>query len=256
MRSRDGALLAHTANDAERVHEQWKEEEPGMPHDLSLLLVNPTLAQLSDTLRWVSRRLRNAYPDDIGLDFYFAGHGAPCTGDLVLQDGLLTPRMLLGLQAQDIDPDQRERTIGIWLDSCHSGAFMTRLAIQASEDFRGFRLDEGLASCLPDEVCFEIDFLQHGVFTYTRLHPGNNHADAKGLNLAILQNDTHAIAKALQGLVGMTGSPSAFLTEGKQFSMSLTKHLLTVDGGYATAELADISDYERIVSQLTAFKSD
>ena len=255
MRSREGALLAHTANDAEQVHERWKKDEPEIPDDLTVLLIDPTLAQLTSTLRRVSRRLRDAYPNDIGLDFFFAGHGASHTGNLVLRDGVLTPRLLLGLQAQDMDPEQPERTVGVWLDSCHSGAFLIRLANQAFKDFPGVRLDEGLASCLPNEVCFEMNSLQHGVFTYTRLHPGNRHVDAQHFNAAILRNDNDEIAKGLQGLVGMTGSPTAFLTEGQQFSMSLTKHFLTVDGDYATAELGETSDLAELASKLTAFKS-
>lgn len=254
MRSREGALLEQTANDAERVHEEWTKQDPEVPDDLRVQLVDPTLKQLADTLRQVSTKLRDAYPDVVGLDFFFAGHGAPGSGDLVLRDGELTPRTLLGLQASDIDPDQSERTVGLWLDSCYSGAFLVRFAIQAFEDFRGFRLDEGLASCLPDEECFEMEHLGHGVFTYTRLHPGNSHVDAKLFNEAILRNDKQEIAKGLQGLVGMIGNPSAFLTEARQFSMALTKHVLEVHGGYATAQLEEITDLTKIINTLTAFK--
>lgn len=254
MRCRDGALLEQTGNDAERVYEMWKDSERDVSDALSILLVDPSLHQLSCTIRQISKKLDDAHPDDIGLDFFFAGHGLPCTGDLVLRDGMLTPEMLLGLQARETEAGRGERTIGVWLDSCYSGAFLIRLAIRAFEDFVGFRLDEGLASCLPNEVCFEMDSLQHGVFTYTRLHTGNRHVDSEHFNRAILRNDREGIAKGLQGLVGTMGSPSAFLTEGEQFSMSLMKHVLGVDGGYATVELGEKSDYDEVVRKLTDFK--
>ena len=233
----------------------WKKNEPDVSDDLSILLIDPSLHQLCYTIRRVSKKLDDAYPEDIGLDFFFAGHGMQRTGDLVFRDGMLTSEMLLGLQAVEMEADRGERTIGVWLDSCYSGAFLIRLAIQACEKFVGFRLHEGLASCLPNEECFEMDSLQHGVFTYTRLHPGNQHVDSEEFNKAILRNDEKAIAKGLQGLVGMTGSPTAFLTEGEQFSMSLTKHVLDVDGGYATVGLGEKSDYSEITRRLAAFKN-
>ena len=147
-----------------------------------------------------------------------------------------------------------QRTIGVWLDSCYSGAFLLRLALAAFEDFEGFRLDEGLASCLPDETCGETAILEHGVFTYTRLHPGNSHVDQERFNRAILQNDRDEVAKGLQGLVGMTSNPSAFLTEGRQFSVSLTKHVISVEGGFATVELDEKNDFADVSRRLTNFK--
>ena len=120
-----------------------------------------------------------------------------------------------------------------------------------SEDFEGFRLDEGLASCLPDETCWEMEILEHGVFTYTRLHPGNSHVDQERFNRAILENDPDECAKGLQGLVGMTSNPSAFLTEGRQFSMSLTKHVIDVEGGFATVELDEKNDFADVCRWLT-----
>ena len=174
---------------------------------------------------------------------------------LVLKDGTLSPTRLLELQAGDVGPGRDgQRTIGVWLDSCYSGAFLLRLALAAFEDFEGFRLDEGLASCLPDETCWEMEILEHGVFTYTRLHPGNSHVDQERFNRAILENDPDECAKGLQGLVGMTSNPSAFLTEGRQFSMSLTKHVIDVEGGFATVELDETNDFSDVCRWLTNFK--
>ena len=72
-------------------------------------------------------RILEAYSDDIGLDLFFAGHGEEGTGNLVLKDGTLSPTRLLKLQADDVGPDNGgQRTIGVWLDSCYSGAFLLR----------------------------------------------------------------------------------------------------------------------------------
>ena len=201
-------------------------------------------------------RIREAYSDDIGLDLFFAGHGEEGTGNLVLKDGTLSPSRLLKLQADDVGPDNGgQRTIGVWLDSCYSGAFLLRLAIESFEHFEGFRLDEGLASCLPDERCYEMDILEHGVFTYTRRHPGNAHVNRERFNRAILHNDQEEIAKGLQGLVGTTSNSSAFLTQGEQFSMSLMKHVISVDGGFAEVELGEKNDFTEVSRQLTNFKN-
>lgn len=255
IRPRNGALLEHTKRDAKAVYKIWKKDEDDLPDDLQVLLIDPGISEVKNALRKISARILEAYPDDIGLDFYFAGHGERNTGNLILKDGVLSPADFLELQVDHVGSDKGgQRTIGIWLDSCHSGAFLLRLAIMSFEDFEDFRLDEGLASCLPDEVCWEMDILKHGVFTYTRLHPGNSHIDTRQFNQAIIDNNTEEIAKGLQGLVGMTSNPSAFLTEGKQFSMGLMKHVIYVEGGFATVELGEKSDFDEVSKQLTHFK--
>ena len=194
IRSRNGACLKYTRRDAESVYALWRKEDFGLPDELQLLLEDPTIGEVERTLRAVSTRIREAYPDDIGLDLFFAGHGEEGTGNLVLKDGTLSPTRLLQLQADDVDPDnvgRGQRTIGVWLDSCYSGAFLLRVAIESFEH-EAFRLDEGLASCLPNESCYEMDILEHGVFTYTRRHPGNAHVNRERFNRAILHNDqTH-----------------------------------------------------------------
>ena len=256
IRSRSGASLKYTRRDAEGVYASWRKAELDIPDELQLLLEDPTIDDVERTLRVVSTRIREAYPDDIGLDLFFAGHGEEGTGNLVLKGGTLSPTRLLELQAADVGPDNGGlRTIGVWLDSCYSGAFLLRLALAAFEDFEGFRLDNGLASCLPDETCWEMDILEHGVFTYTQLHRGNSHADRERFNRAILHNGRKEIAKGLQGLVGMTSNSSAFLTEGKQFSMSLMKHVISVDGGFADVELGEKNDFAEVSRQLTNFKN-
>ena len=253
--SRSGARLEHTTRDADNVYALWRKAEPDLPDELCRLLIDPTKDEVECAVRGVSSRIRNAYTDDIGLDLFFAGHGEEGTGNLVLKDGTLSATRLLELQADDVGSGSGgERTIGVCLDSCYSGAFLIRLAMESFEDFEGFRVDEGFASCLPGEPCWEMDILGHGVFTYTFLHRGNSYVDQHRFNQAILDNDPAEIAKGLQGLVAMTSSATAFLTEGKQFSMSLTKHVVSVEGGFATLELDETSDCAEVSKQLTNFK--
>lgn len=254
IRSRSGARLEHTQRDAQGVHTLWRNAEPDVPEELCRLLIDPTVREVERVLRDVSAKILGASPIDIGLDLFFAGHGEKGTGNLVLKDGTLSPCRLLELQVGDMHHRRGgQRTLGVWLDSCYSGAFLLRLALEAFEE--NFRFDEGLASCLPDEMCFEMDTLEHGVFTYTRLYPGNAHVERERFNQAILENNPDDLAKGLQGLVGLTSSPSAFLTEGKQFSMSLTKHVICVDGGFATLELRDTNDLADVTAQLTNFRN-
>ena len=255
IRSRSGADLKYTANDAERVHNIWKREDDCLPEDLHVLLIDPSLKQAEKTVKDISAKILADYDIDVGLDLFFAGHGEQHTGNLVLKDGRFSPTQFLTIQAEDVEVNSDyQRTIGAWLDSCYSGAFLIRLAIEAFENFEGFRLDEGLASCLPDEKCFEMELLEHGIFTYTRLNPGNAHVDRERFNKAILENNEDEIAKGLQGLVAMMSSATAFLTKGKQFSVSLTKHVIDVDGGFATVELGDTSCFAKVSKELTNFK--
>ena len=257
IRSRNGALLKYTTRDAENIYRLWKKEDPGLPDELQVLLIDPSISEVEDALRRISAKIREAHPKDIGLDLFFAGHGEPGTGNLVLKDGKLSPVRFLELQSNDVWSGGGARTIGVFLDSCYSGAFLLRLAIESFENFEGFRLDNGLASCLPDEKCWELDLLEHGVFTYTRLNTGNSYVDQQCFNQAILDGNLKEMVKGLQGMVGMLSNPSAFLTKGKQFSMSLMKHVVTVEGGFATVELLDEKrDFDEISRQITQFKQD
>lgn len=258
LRSRSGALLRHTTSDAETIHHAWKKLHLELPDELHTLLIDPAVNELESTIATVSKRLQKAYPEDIGIDLYFAGHGEPLTGNLMLKDGSLSPSRFLNLQEADVSSKRSSRRrVGVMLDSCYSGAFLLRLAIAALEDFDGwFFFESGLASSLQDEPSYEMEALGHGVFTFTRLYQGNKHVDHARFNQAILQNDVPEIARAVQGLVGMTSSATAFLTEGKQFPLHFEKHYINVEGGYAQAELQETNDIAELTEQLVAFKSD
>ena len=91
-------------------------------------------------------------------------------------------------------------------------------------------------------------------FTYTHLHRGNAYVDRDAFNRAILEDDTKEIAKGLQGMVASMSNASAFLTEGRQFSMELTKHLIDVQGGFASVEIGEDDEISRIFRSVTQFK--
>ena len=256
MRSRDGALLEFTTNDAEAIFDIWeKGDVDSVPNDFHCLLVDPTLAQVEQAIRQCSRKLAQFSQEDTGLDLFFAGHGEKCSGNLVLKDGTLSPTRLLDLQSEEVNTRSGgPRGIGVFLDSCYSGAFLLRLALETYPRFDEFRLLEGLVSCLPDEESFEFKFLEHGALTYTFLNHGNKSVDREQFNKAILRQDLLMIIKGLQGLVAMTGNATAFLTEGKQFSVSLTKEVITVDGDYAEDTVGPESTFKSLSTNLTKFK--
>ena len=254
LRSRSGADLRFTAKDAEAVYDRWRAEGGPLPDEFHALLVNPTLGQVEAAIKDMSKRVASC-STDVALDLYFAGHGCTGTGDLVLRDGTLSPNRLLDLQRQHIRLDGCPRTIGVFLDSCYSGAFLVQLAVEALEGIGEFRLDEGLAACLPNEQCFEDPVLEHGVFTYTHLHKGNACVDSDRFNRAVLEDDKKEIAKNLQGLVATMSNASAFLTEGRQFSLALTKNVIDVQGGFASVELDERGDVSRVCRLLAQFKN-
>ncbi|MXW36999.1 MAG: hypothetical protein F4Z12_09620 [Acidobacteria bacterium] len=227
-----------------------------MPDSLRRLLIDPRLDQVESTIREVSRIIDQQFNAEFGVDLYFAGHGKHGTGNLVLRDGVLSPARFLRLQADDAEKhEDTTRTVGVMLDSCYSGAFLIRLAIDAYERYQCFRMDDSHVSCLPDEQCYELDVLGHGVFTYTTLHPGNASVDARSFGQAILDNDKSQIAKGLQGLVATMSSATAYLTEGRQCSLSLIKSsFLEVDGGFASSTLGENPDFQTAVRELTSFK--
>lgn len=253
IRSRSGAQLRFTVNDAEAIYDKWKAHGGSLGDDFHVLLVDPTLRQVEEAIRRMSNRIADCHAD-AALDLCFAGHGLAGSGDLVLKGGKLSPTRLLDLQMPGRGRPIGARRIGVFLDSCYSGAFLVRLAVEAMERLDEFRLDEGLASCLPNERCFEFPILEHGVFTYTHLNPGNANVNSDSFNRAILENDEKEIAKGVQGLVGMMSNASAFLTEGRQFAMSLTKHVIDVAGGFARVELDKGDDVSHVCGLLTQFR--
>ena len=256
IRSRDGASLKFTTNDAESIFDFFKRKTGDyVPEDFHSLLIDPTLSQVEQTIKQLSIKLAKFPKGDPGLSLYFAGHGKQGSGNLVLKDGTLSPTRFLDLQQKEVTAKNGGyRGIGIILDSCYSGAFLLRLALECDRRFNEFSLYEGLVSCLPDEKSFELSFLEHGAFTYTFLNPGNKSVNFDEFNRAILEQDYPIIARGLQGAVANMGNATAFLTQGRQFSASLTKYRITVPG-YTEIELESERTFEELSRNLTKFKN-
>ena len=235
------------------MFDRWRVLGHSLPDELFVLLIDPTLGQLEAAIKEMSKRIAGC-KYEVALDLYFAGHGCEGTGNLVLKDGTLSPKRFLDLQAKDVRQSGYARTIGLFIDSCYSGAFLVRVALDALERIEEFRIDPGFAACLPDEECYEDPVLEHGVFTYTHLHQGNANADRDAFNRAILEDDSKEIAKGLQGMVASMSNASAFLTEGRQFSMELTKYLIDVQGGFASVEIGEDDETSCIFRSVTQFK--
>ena len=249
MCSRSGALLKYTRNDAEAIFARWKKSDVA-PEYFHRLLVDPAVAQVEETILDLSRKLSSSRDVKNRLDLYFAGHGEK-SGNLVFKDGTISPLRFLELQCEDVRAKE-PRSIGVFLDSCYSGAFLVKLALAIYPRLE-FKIEDGLASCLPDEESFEFPLLEHGVFTYTFLNPGNRSVDRHQFGKAILEQDLPVIAKGLQGLVANMGNATAFLTEGKQFSVDLMKEVIQVPH-YAEETIGPESNFDSLCSKLTKFK--
>lgn len=249
MRSRSCALLKYTRNDAEAIFAHWKKADVA-PEYFHRFLVDPTVAQVEQTILDLSRELSIFGEIENRLDLYFAGHGEK-SGNLVFKDGTISPIRFVELQCGDVTAKE-PRSIGVFLDSCHSGAFLIKLALEIYPR-SAFRMEDGLASCLPDEESFEFPLLEHGAFTYTFLNPGNRSVDSHQFNKAILKQDLPVIAKGLQGLVASMGNATAFLTEGKQFSVDLMREVIQVPH-YSEETIGPESNFDSLCSKLAKFK--
>ena len=255
IRSRNGAKLQYTTNDAESMFKLWKKASNDLPNEFHSLLIDPTIEEVEHKIREISTLIRDSRDDGIGIDLYFAGHGENNTGNLVLKNATLSPTRFLELQAGDVRfVNGHPRIMGVFLDSCYSGAFLIELAVLANNNFDLFHLEDGKCSCLPDEECYEEESLNHGIFTYIFLHNldkfGFYVAKSK-LNRAVLNNDRSAIDISLEGFFEPT---TACLTEGRQHSMDLMKGQITVDENFASVELEEDIDIATIKRKLTDFK--
>ena len=90
IRSRSGAQLRFTVNDAEAIYDKWKAHGGSLGDDFHVLLVDPTLRQVEEAIRRMSNRIADCHAD-AALDLCFAGHGLAGSGDLVLKGGKLSP---------------------------------------------------------------------------------------------------------------------------------------------------------------------
>ncbi len=107
--------------------------------------------------------------DGGGIHFIFSGHGRE-DGTLVLENETsFSPKDLidLALEARGSAGCDEQTKLVVYLDSCHSGAFILELVERVELDYgTSLGVFQALASCLPDELSYEIPALGHGLATY------------------------------------------------------------------------------------------
>jgi hypothetical protein len=144
------------------------------PTERHLRLSNPrradVLAALREAIAWLRSYKDDPEWDGGALMFCFAGHGREGDGAAYCEDGmLLTPDEFTETLAQEAALTNRTGRLRVSavLDSCHSGAFTTRLLDACWRDHRRFLIPfHVFAACMHDEFAREDCTLGHGIFTY------------------------------------------------------------------------------------------
>lgn len=221
MRSRSGAKLKYVRADGQLVYKKWTKDS-SIPAAANVYLEDPTRDEVKQAIAKVLSALSGFPQDAIGIDFYFAGHGRLIDGAWILKDDAFTAKMLCDTMENNLKNGAGECGLSMIIDSCYSGAFLINFMIQMQQsvnlDFR-----DGLFSSLPHEKSWELSFLGHGAFTYTHMNKGNKNFDADSLTRAIEQNDYNIIAKYTQGMIGAMANPTAYLTQGRQHTIDVSK---------------------------------
>ena len=175
QRTRMAADLAYTTADVDYLYEHFTTPEPDRPRkeERHYRLVNPTrsevLSALTEALDWLGTFRSAVDWDGGGLHLNYAGHGQEPDGALVLSDGTLSVDEFLSHilpQARQVSPPGRLR-LSIVLDSCHSGAWVTRILDRTFNQYSDCLIPFNLfASCMQDEFALEDSTIGHGLFTY------------------------------------------------------------------------------------------
>jgi hypothetical protein len=69
MRSRDGANLKFTTNDAKGVYEKWSEDE-SVPPEAHVYLENPTIFELKQAIHKINAVLSRYSQGQTGIDIF------------------------------------------------------------------------------------------------------------------------------------------------------------------------------------------
>lgn len=242
IRSRDGADLKYTSNDAKGIHSSWIKHQ-NLPPEAFIYLENPTKSVVEEALYQINSVLSNYPQEKTGIDLFFAGHGYPRSGSLVLKDDSLSAKELIDLISRPLEKTKGSRGLSFFLDSCYSGGFLIDIIIELEKDKNPVRLYDALVSSMFDEKSWELSFLEHGAFTFSFLNKGNAYVDRLEFARAVEKNDSRIIAKYLQGMIGYMGTdPATFLTQGRQHSIDCIKgHDFTV-GAYGSFSLTEIEE--------------
>lgn len=168
------ADLRYTTADIDFLEKHFRDTNyDSAEFEKHIRLRHPSLADVLEALEETSAWLRGHrdHPDwdGGGLQVTFAGHGSEPDGSLVLADRNLTPGHLIEQLVRigtDISPPGILR-VSLVLDSCHSGAFVTRILDACFNKYNDAIVPFNVvAACAPDEFAWEESSLGHGVFTY------------------------------------------------------------------------------------------
>lgn len=254
MRCRSGASLKYTSADAKLVYDHWSTDQQ-VPYDAHVLLLDPSLSEFEAAIERISAELGEFPQGETGIDLYFAGHGLPNSGALVLRDREVSAADFVTMINRNLSSNKGVRGISMMLDSCHSGAFLFNAMVALQGDRQQVRLYDALCSSMHDEKSWELSFLEHGALTYTHFHRGNSHIDASAFQRAIDDQDHRTIAKCVQGLVAMMADPTTFLTQGKQHSIDCINGASITSKSRGSADVRDLDQPFSVEMILNALES-
>jgi hypothetical protein len=240
IRSRNGANLKYTSNDAKAIYSTWSKHH-NLPDEAYIYLEDPTKLAVEEAIHQINEVLSKYPQEKTGIDIFFAGHGYPYSGSFMLKDDRLSAEELIDIISRPLEKAKASRGLGLILDSCYAGGFLIDIIIEIEKEKNALRLFDALVSSMYDETSWELSFLEHGAFTFSFLNKGNSYFDNLEFAKSVENNDNKIITKYLQGIVGSMGASSvAFLTQGRQHSIDCLKgHHLTVNG-HSSFSLTDI----------------
>ena len=246
IRSRELSQLKCVRNDVEVMLRHFEDERclgqtPLISPESEMVI----RAVQSDVRKINSREAQE--PRSYALVIYYAGHGDPTTGGLLLSDRVLPICEIYNHVAAEYRGRRIE--LDFILDSCFSGLGLVDALLADRFNARGnIRLHDLWAASLPTEVAYELEVLNHGVFTYTFVHKGNRHFTRAELAEAIDRDDRGVINKLLQGFE--IPNPCTLLSNGRQHSISVYRgHTLEVLGG-GTLELPEALEHNALVRNI------
>lgn len=174
FRPRLAADLRYTTADVDFLEDHFnKHNYDAGKEEFHQRLRNPTYDEFNQAMvniySWLEQFSTCPDWDGGGLHFCFAGHGRDSDGALVLSDSIITPDNFINFltnTARKISLPGRLRVSAV-LDSCHSGAFVTKLLDCCLNEYSDLLVPFNLfSSCMEDEFAWEESGLGHGLFTY------------------------------------------------------------------------------------------
>lgn len=259
IRSRDGANLKYTSNDAKGIFQKWG-KYCNLSQKAYIYLENPTKPEVVKAFDQINQVLSNYPQEQTGIDLFFAGHGSFPSGSIVLRDGILSAKELIKLMSKPLEKTKGNRGLGLLLDSCYASSFLIDIILELEKNESSIKLFDALVSSMHDEKSWELSFLEHGAFTFSFLNKGNAYVNINNFVRAVEKNDYKVIVKSLQGIVGSMGANSvAFLTQGRQHSIDCTKGSDFSIDGHGSFSLLDIKEpitKEGLIDKFTRAKDE